>query len=174
MKVTCEVILDLIPLVRDGAASLDSEKLVQEHIERCKQCQREFNNHQPAASELTMKDEEVIFRIQRSLFIMQIAFLFTGALIGIMFTNTVNMFYNFLIMPLVGAASFFILKRKLYLALAAVFLLSFLWQVVSGVIAGEFVFALPVNSLFYSVIYTFLAGLGAAIAFLFKFAFKKG
>ena len=36
--VSCAVVQDLMPLVRDGVASADSEALVQAHIESCADC----------------------------------------------------------------------------------------------------------------------------------------
>lgn len=38
MKITCEVVRDLLPLVHDGVASGDSRKLVEEHIRGCSAC----------------------------------------------------------------------------------------------------------------------------------------
>ena len=35
MKITCDMCLDLMPLVLDGLASEDSEKAVREHIAGC-------------------------------------------------------------------------------------------------------------------------------------------
>lgn len=37
---TCEVILDLIPLYADGCCSAESKKLVEEHIRSCPECAR--------------------------------------------------------------------------------------------------------------------------------------
>lgn len=37
-KLTCDVIGDLLPLYCDGVCSGDSEKLVREHLEGCKEC----------------------------------------------------------------------------------------------------------------------------------------
>ncbi len=41
-KVTCSVISDLIPLYVDNAASSDSCRLVEEHLEECKFCRAEY------------------------------------------------------------------------------------------------------------------------------------
>ena len=35
MKISCDVILDLMPLVKDGVASDDSSTIVKEHIKNC-------------------------------------------------------------------------------------------------------------------------------------------
>ena len=36
MNISCDIILDLIPLVKDGVASEDSVKIVHEHIKAAK------------------------------------------------------------------------------------------------------------------------------------------
>ena len=38
-RITCEVAKDLIPIYIDGALSKESEELVREHVEDCKECQ---------------------------------------------------------------------------------------------------------------------------------------
>ncbi|MGO1368693.1 MAG: zf-HC2 domain-containing protein [Senegalia sp. (in: firmicutes)] len=42
MKLTCDVIEDLLPLVAEDLASEDTVKLVDEHIENCKKCRDEY------------------------------------------------------------------------------------------------------------------------------------
>ena len=36
--ITCDVCMDLLPLVQDGIASEDSKRLVEEHIKNCSAC----------------------------------------------------------------------------------------------------------------------------------------
>ena len=38
IEISCQVCLDLIPLVKDNVASEDSKKLVLEHIRQCEAC----------------------------------------------------------------------------------------------------------------------------------------
>lgn len=40
MKITCDVIQDLLPLYVDGMLSSDSSQLVEEHLEGCESCRR--------------------------------------------------------------------------------------------------------------------------------------
>lgn len=175
MKITCDVILDLIPLVKDGVASDDSTQIVHEHLKSCQSCQAEYDLFEtPNVTEPRVKDEKIIFAIKRSIFITQLTILLIGAIIGIALTNSMGMFYNFLIMPLIGAISFFIFKRKVYWALVAIFILSFIWQLMTVLIIGEFAPVAFTSSFTYSIIYTILVGLGVVIAFLLKFAFQKG
>jgi predicted anti-sigma-YlaC factor YlaD len=42
IEISCQVCLDLIPLVKDNVASEDSKKLVLEHIRQCEACKDEY------------------------------------------------------------------------------------------------------------------------------------
>ena len=37
-KIDCEICMDLIPLVKDGIASEESYKAVEEHVKECETC----------------------------------------------------------------------------------------------------------------------------------------
>ena len=43
-NITCEVIKDLLPLYVDGVLSEDSRKLVEEHLQSCKECREYYDN----------------------------------------------------------------------------------------------------------------------------------
>ena len=38
MKISCDVVMDLLPLYHDGVSSLSTKKLVEEHLEECQSC----------------------------------------------------------------------------------------------------------------------------------------
>lgn len=42
MKISCEIIRDLLPLYHDGVCSNDSKKLVEEHLAYCDSCKAEL------------------------------------------------------------------------------------------------------------------------------------
>ena len=44
MKYSCNIIHDLMPLYMDGVCSEESKKIVEEHLEECKECQTYFSN----------------------------------------------------------------------------------------------------------------------------------
>lgn len=174
MNISCEVILDLIPLVKDGIASDDSTTIVKHHIENCHSCKAEFETFEDNRIEQSpVKDEKIISAMKRSIFMTQLVILVTGAIIGVALSNSMNMFYNFIIMPIVGGISLFTLKRKWYLASLGVFLLSYLWQTIVGIASNGFQWGYLYYGLFYSVIYAALVGLGVIITMLLKYALKK-
>ena len=122
MNIPCNVILDLIPLVKDGVASSDSTMIVEEHIKGCENCKAEFEAFKTVNVEQPMlKDEKILFAIKRSIFITQLVVLIVGAIIGVAMTNSMGMFYNFIIMPVVGGISFVALKKKWYVAPISIF-----------------------------------------------------
>ena len=68
----------------------------------------------------SISDQKIISAIKRSIFITQLAILTIGALIGTALTNSMGMFYNFIIM-LIGGVALLVFKRKWYYAPIAVF-----------------------------------------------------
>lgn len=174
MNISCNIIYDLIPLVKDGVASDDSTIIVNEHINNCKNCKAEFETFEPTKIEQPpTKDEKIIFAIKRSIFITQLSVLIAGAIIGLALSNSMGMFYNFIIMPIIGGISLVAFKRKWYLALLAIFVLTYFWQAIRGLVSGGFDWMVLYRALYYSMIYTILVGLGIIITVLLKFAFKK-
>jgi hypothetical protein len=174
LNIACEVILDLIPLVKDGIASDESTTIVKEHIKNCDSCKAEFETFEDATMEQSsIKDEKIISAMRRSIFITQLIILMAGAVIGVAQSNSMSMFYNFIIMPIVGSISLFTLKRKWYLAPLGVFVLSYLWRTIVDSVSIGFQWSYLYYGLFYSVIYAALVGLGVIITMLLKYALKK-
>lgn len=44
MKISCDIIKDLLPLYHDNVCSTDSRKLIEEHLENCEECKSELKN----------------------------------------------------------------------------------------------------------------------------------
>jgi hypothetical protein len=174
LNISCNIVADLIPLVKDGVASADSTLIVTEHIKSCENCKAEFETFEVAKLEQSsIKDEKIIFAIKRSIFITQLIILMAGAIVGVALSNSVGMFYNFIIMPIIGGVSFIAFRRKWYLAPLAIFTLTYLWQTSIGIVSEGFEWNMLYSGLYFSVIYTILVGLGIIIALLLKFTFKK-
>lgn len=56
-KITCDMCMDLMPLVKDGIASADSREAVEAHLEACAVCRSLYHGQAPPVT------------IQRKLFI---------------------------------------------------------------------------------------------------------
>lgn len=174
VNVTCEVILDLIPLVKDGVASEQSSMLVDQHIKDCQDCQGEYESvEMEGVGDIVVKDQKIILAIKRSVFITQLAILVVGAVIGVALSNSMGMFYNFIIMPIVGGVSLLAFRRRCFWVPIAVFILSYVWTTIMNIVEAGFKWIMLYSGLFYSVIYSGLVVLGIVIAGLLWFAFKK-
>jgi hypothetical protein len=174
LNIPCNVILDLIPLVKDGVASDDSNIIVNEHIKACTSCKSEFETLDvinPIQS--SIKDKKIISAMKRNIFVTQIIILIAGGFLGVALSNSMGMFYNFMIMPIVGGVSVVALKRKWYLTPIVIFIVSYLWTTISELVLNGFEWIFLYNGLYYGTIYTVLVLLGVLIAMLFKITFKK-
>jgi hypothetical protein len=174
LNTSCNVILDLIPLVKDGVASDESTILVNDHIKNCKSCQSEFETLEDITlQESSIKDKKIIFAMKRSIFVTQIIILISGGILGIALSDSMGMFYNFTIMPIIGGVSVVTFKKKWYFTPIVIFTLSYLWQTIANIVADGFEWFALYTGLYYSIFYTFLTLLGVIIAMLLKITFKK-
>lgn len=97
MKVPCEIILDLIPLVKDNVASEGSINLVSEHLKICASCKLEFGNDAlPIPKEVD--DKKVLSSIKKKLFLITSALLFLGAIIGMTVNQSTSPSFMLVIM----------------------------------------------------------------------------
>lgn len=172
MSVSCQVILDLIPLVKDNVASEESNVLVLEHIYECECCRLEFENYNVETLD-SLNDKKIIASIKRRLLVIGIIILIAGSLIGVALTNSFGILYNFLIMPVIGASGYMTLKRKWYLVPAGIFMLSYLWIFINGILSDGFTIEALYYPVYLSIMYAFLVLLGTLIARLLSFALKK-
>ena len=174
-KISCEVCLDLIPLVKDNVASEDSMNLVQKHIQECESCKNEFNSEVDIPPE--MNDRRVLQKIKNQIFLAMLIIIIIGALVGIGLTEGPGLFYNIIIMPLVGALAYLVLDKKTYYFPVGLFILTYFWTLIKYILDGSFannrILDILPAPVFWSFIYSGLALLGIVIAFLLKFAFRK-
>ncbi|APM37430.1 zf-HC2 domain-containing protein [Clostridium kluyveri] len=69
MKISCEIIKDLLPLYLDGVCSNDSKALIEEHLAECDNCKTElqtmkgdlFINHK----DQNLKEAEAVRKLSR-------------------------------------------------------------------------------------------------------------
>ncbi len=90
MKITCDLIRDLLPLYRDGVCSIESKGIIDAHLKQCESCKEELRymdaslekNHITVADEKVIKASSAAWkkRKKRSFIIGCIAALFIVAL----------------------------------------------------------------------------------------------
>lgn len=171
-ELPCAVCQDLIPLVRDGVASEESVRLVQEHAASCPDCRAALGE---APGLEPVDDNRVLTAIRRQMTHMGMVLLAAGMVLGVVLTESVEMFHNFLLMPAAGALGYLLFKKRWYLVPAGVGILCYLWLVGTALGEGAGIGAnLLVPPLFFAGIYMVLTALGTLIAALLTFAFQKG
>lgn len=175
-NISCDVCLDLFPLVKDGVASEDSIAIVNEHIDCCKGCKDIFNREN-INKDIQINDKKVIGSIKKKLYLTGILLILIGGLFGIGLSNSMGMFYNFTIMPIIGVCSYFLLKNKWFYAPTGVFVLAYFWLLIvyfiEGILEHSTIIQFFTAPLVLSSIYTILTIVGVIIGGLLKFAFKK-
>ncbi|MNN10537.1 hypothetical protein D3C81_1234610 [compost metagenome] len=82
MKISCDVVADLVPLVMDGVASEDTVDLVTEHLKSCEKCGSEYENN-IVLHKIEPNDKKVVSSIKKKLFFISSALLLVGGVIGL-------------------------------------------------------------------------------------------
>lgn len=181
LVIDCEVIQDLIPLVNDGAASEASVRLVREHCSQCSACNALTVDQTYNRTEAQTKDQQNLKTLKRSIYSAQLILAVIGILVGIWFSDSNNVLYNFYLMPLVGGLGYFALGRRSFWIPLVTAGLTELFALIRTIPLldqnlvqnfrqmGESLTAM----LFFAVIYAALSALGIAIAALLKYAFGR-
>lgn len=116
--ISCEVCRDLMPLVRDGVASADSEALVRVHTERCGGCRTMLESETPPEHSMP-DDARVLRRLRWRLLAQSVLFALVGVLGALWLTSRAGGVYLAWWLPLVGAACYYVLRRRCWLVPAA-------------------------------------------------------
>ena len=173
-EISCDVCLDLIPLVKDNVASQASKTFVEEHIEKCEECRVLYNSFEN--EEIVMDDKNVIKKIKKQIFVFGLIIIVVASMLGLALSETMGMFYNILIMPAIGILGYLVLKNKSYYVLGALFIFSYVWLFIKYIGEGmldQGLIDLITIPIYWAVIYAGLCGLGLFIGFLLKYAFGK-
>lgn len=167
-NITCDLCADLMPLVKDGIASEDSRIAVMQHMEQCDTCKAMYRGE--VLPDIDANDALRKFKQKIKLF--SIMCLMFGILFGISLTAGSDMFYNCIIMPIIGALGYVIFRWKaLYEIPCFVFITAL---VTNGLETLRGVQQLDIFSMFmWCFTYCIFAILGAVAAGLLHFAFRK-
>ncbi len=174
-KISCDICMDLMPLVTDGVASEDSERAVREHVEGCESCRELFNSDEKPAINAERVDRDIKKRLTQ----LGMILIVIGVLFGIGIAEGQFMFYNIIIMPTIGAVSYLALKRKWIYSLLFVLVAVYVRWVPDTIgyifdandIYEVLMAFLP--PLWWALIYASVFGVGVVIAGLLKFGFSK-
>lgn len=168
-KINCDICRDLIPLVRDGVASADSENAVRAHADGCGECALLLDGkHVPALP--PSESPRAMLRVKRRLTVLYTALMMLGVFFGLCITASEDMFFNCLIMPIVGVCGYLVFRWKALFALPLILFVSSVLIGAVGLSHGEGALDL-ITLLMMTVIYSLFALGGVVIAMLLRFAF---
>lgn len=167
-RITCDICMDLIPLVKDGIASEDSRTAVEEHIKDCPECAAAYGSSVPEPS----KESQTLRKLRSRTQIGMSMLMMFGIVFGLNLTEGTDVFNNSLIMPLLGVLGYILFRwRALYLLPVLLFgtsVVSFLLGMIKGMYAGD-----AASLLVWTGIFCLFAIGGVVIAGLMHFAFRK-
>lgn len=167
-KITCDICMDLMPLVQDNVASEDSVAAVKQHLETCSECRAMFEGQIPMQSDKNM----IMKKIQRKVHIFMSMVLMFGVFFGLSLTSSNEMFLNILIMPLIGGVGYGLFKWKaLYITPTLLVIGHVIINILSMIHSAE---VLDIMSLvMWSAIYSIFSVVGTLIVGLIHFAVRK-
>lgn len=160
MKINCNIIQDLIPLVNDGVASQESEQLVLTHCQECEECSQLLDK-KPLINDIQLNK-----KWKKKIRITLLGMMVLVMMLACSFSGTMHQFQNFILMPTIGILSYGILKKKIYY----VYILISLIQCLMSLLSSEYHWTM----IFYIPIYWLLLSTGIAIYICFHYAFKGG
>ena len=166
VKISCEMCRDLMPLVRDGAASEDSREAVLEHLETCPDCRSLYERDLPVVH----SGEQIFQKVKRKVQVFAGMLLMFGILFGLSLTAGSSIFYNVVLMPAIGAVGYFLFRGKALYVLPVLLTLTHFVTNLAGMGKEQ----LDLYSLLvWSGLYSLFALLGVVIAALLHFVFRK-
>lgn len=166
--ISCNVCMDLMPMVKDGVASDDSRKAVEEHIEKCTKCREIYGSESIPHIDVSKSFGKIQKRIQ----LMTAMIMVFGIFFGLSLTAKSGVFYNILIMPVIGLFGYVIFRVKAFYKVPCLLIISHVLINFIDIFRGAEYLEFG-GALIWSVIYSFFAVLGVTSAWLFHFAFKK-
>lgn len=168
IKITCDMCMDLMPLVQDGVASEDSIAAVDHHIKTCPECKSMFEGQVPVPSD----SSKIIQKIQRKVRLFMGMVLMFGVLFGLSLTASSELFLNSLIMPIIGCIGYYLFRwSALYLTPILLFVTHFFTNSFGMMRGTEHLDV--VSLVMWSGIYSFFAIIGIVIAGFIHFALRK-
>lgn len=169
-NISCDVIRDLIPLVKDNIASEDSIKAVNEHIITCEECRNIFGKEEKTENIIDLTRS--FSKFQNKLRISAAMVMMFGIFFGLSFTATDMIFYNTVIMPAIGALGYIIFGWKVSFILPIILFATHYLTNFSGILTGTEHLQI-MELVMWTAIYTGFALLGSVIMGLLHFAFSK-
>ena len=171
-KISCDMCKDLLPLVKDGIASEDSCLAVEEHVKECEECKKLYKMDTEENPSIIPDLELELGKLKRKLQIFSVVLMMFGVFFGLSLTASEEMFYNSLIMPVIGALGYVIFRWKAIYQIPVLLLVMQLLINSFGMVRGMEI--MPIMGVVtWVAIYTIFVEIGVLVAGLLHFAFRK-
>lgn len=166
--ITCEICMDLMPLVEDGIASEESTIAVKNHIKNCSSCREIFSGEMPKSSNVDI----IKSKIKKKTELFSTMILMFGIFFGLSLTVSSEMFYNILIMPIIGGIGYYIFRWKALYNIPILLIITHavinLFDMIKG---AEYLHLFDLIT--WCLTYCVFAIIGILIAGLLHYAFRK-
>ena len=167
-QITCDMCMDLMPLVHDGVASGDSIAAVETHVCSCEACRALYEGQLPVENH----SERVMDEIRKRLRFFMAMVLMFGVLYGVSLTAGDGLFLNSAIMPIIGGVGYYLRRGKAVYEVPLLLLVTHFLTNTFGLIRGvEHLDGLTL--LMWCGLYSLFALAGAIAAWLLHFALGK-
>lgn len=168
VEITCDMCMDLMPLVQDGVASADSIAAVEQHMKTCPECRSVFEGRIPPPSD----SGQLMKKIRRKARIFMGMVLMFGVFFGLSLTTGSELFLNCVIMPVIGSIGYYLFRWKALYMTPGVLFVTHVITNTFGLLRGTEHLD-PASLLIWSGMYSIFAVIGVLIAGLLHFAFRK-
>lgn len=165
-KISCDMCIDLMPLVQDGVASEDSRNAVLQHLQECPDCRALYEGEIPTPS----NTKEILGKVKRRAQLFSAMVMMFGIFYGLMLTAGNGIFMNVIIMPIIGGIGYYLFRWKALFIIPPLLLVTHFITNALG-LGGEGL--MPVEVVLWTAIYCGVSLVGFVIAALLHFAFKK-
>ena len=165
-KITCDMCIDLMPLVQDGVASDDSRNAVLRHLQECPDCRALYEGEIPAPS----KSHELLGKVQRRAQLFSAMIMMFGIFYGLMLTAGSELFLNVIIMPIIGGLGYYLFRWKGLYIIPSLLLVT---HIVTNYLGLGSEVLEPMGLFMWTAIYCGVALVGFVISALLHFVFKK-
>lgn len=166
-NISCDICMDLMPLVQDGVASQDSVSAVEEHMASCPVCRALYQAPPPASG----SDDAVTAKIKHKFRTFFALLTFIGMFFGISLLENQDVLYILFVMPIIGACSYPVYRWKALwkdpLVLSGLYLIAHMISLLQGA-----AFSL-LGIVLWMLMITVFTDVGVLIVGLLHFAFRK-
>lgn len=179
-KITCDICMDLMPLVKDGVASEDSENAVMKHISECESCKKIYyemyiNNKSIIEDDDIPKSiniDKVAKKVEKKINKYLGMIIIFGIFFGLSLTASEEMFLNSFIMPIIGAFGYYLFHWKAAYTVPCIIVISNF--IINGIGFFRGVEHLNISSMvMWGAVYSLFAIIGTIIAGLLHFGLRK-